>query len=325
MTAPLAVAAQPLAIDVLHVLRELDPARWRADKMSQVRARLEDIHMRVDGLVDGSLPDASGLRDKLTVMRDVLQHHVEENRERKEESEATVRERFMTLRARLQPAYESLAASLRRSAIHVPSLRPTNYARNAFHVASALVALFVIEVVPHLMVFIAGAFALSGWTMEISRRQSTRANDLLMKLFGPVAHPHERHRINSATWYSSALVILALAFAPVLGAIAVTVLGFGDPAAALIGRKYGRTKLVNGRSLQGSLAFVFFGGLFTFGVLAAFHSELGTTHMILLSLAGATFGAVAELFSKTIDDNMSVPLAAACASSVTAILLSISL
>ena len=40
-------------------------------------------------------------------------------------------------------AYEALAHTMRVQKIHVPALRPTNYARNVFHVSSALLSLIL--------------------------------------------------------------------------------------------------------------------------------------------------------------------------------------
>src|SRR5688500_5542899 len=86
----------------------------------------------------------------------------------------------------------------------VPS-RPPNAARSLFHLCGGLFALSAIQVLPDRASTIAMAalFAVGAWTMELSRRGNPRVNDVLMRLFGPVAHPHERHRVNSATWYAT--------------------------------------------------------------------------------------------------------------------------
>jgi dolichol kinase len=226
---------------------------------------------------------------------------------------ATGGERFATasheLRAALVQANERLAASLAHLDIHVPSLRPTNYKRNAFHVATGLVILVLIQHVLDAtgLIFASCLFAGTFWTLEIGRRFSTRLNAALLRFFRHVVHPHEAWRVNSSTWFGTAMVILALLREPLAASVAVVVMGFGDPAAALVGRRYGRVKLLNGRSLEGSLTFLavaFAGGL---AVLTAYAGYAWGARLALAA-AAAFAGAVAELVSRRIDDNLSVPV-----------------
>jgi len=194
----------------------------------------------------------------------------------------------------------------------VPVARPPKLARSVFHVASALLALALIRVLPGRvwLAATAGAFALAAWTMEIARRRSSRANTWLMRMFGPVAHDHERHRTNSSTWYVTALALLA-AFAPLRGAeLGVLVLGIADPAAGLVGRRFGRTRLRADRSLEGSLAFFVTGFGVSFAWLVA-TGDGASSAAWLAAIAGLT-GAVTELAAgRRFDDNFVVPVSIA--------------
>src|SRR5690606_14694671 len=102
---------------------------------------------------------------------------------------------------------------------HVPSLRPGNLSRNLFHVGAAAAIVLLVEYALRtkaLMVGAATAGAALAWTLEVARRRSARLNRWLMRAFGPVAHPHEHHQINSATWFATSLVALAVLFEPVV-------------------------------------------------------------------------------------------------------------
>ena len=46
------------------------------------------------------------------------------------------------------------------------------------------------------------------WSMELLRRRSDGLNTALMHALGSMAHPHERHQINSATWFASSFMLL---------------------------------------------------------------------------------------------------------------------
>jgi dolichol kinase len=131
------------------------------------------------------------------------------------------------------------------------------------------------------------------------------------------AHAHERTRVNSASWYAAALLVLALFFEPRVCAVAVAVLGVGDPIAGLVGRRWGKHKLLHGRSLEGSAAFVASAFVAAFAILLGFYASATTVAAAAaIAVAAAVAGAVAEALSKRIDDNLSVPVAAAAFASI---------
>ena len=220
------------------------------------------------------------------------------------------RVRWLAFRRAMLPAYESLQLSLKDLQIHVPTLRPTNVRRSVLHALGGMSAIAILYLTMGTSgaIWVAGPLAFAGWTMEISRRRSPRINDILMRALGGFAHPHERRRVNSATWYCSALLILALTFDPLASAIGLAALGLGDPVASTIGRRYGRRRLLHGRTLEGTLAFVvivLLGGTLVAGIFAP---ELALSTWVLLAAVGAVSGAMAEAVSLRIDDNFSVPL-----------------
>lgn len=192
--------------------------------------------------------------------------------------------------------------------------RPANATRSIFHVASGALSLTLIRLLPGRtwLIAVSLTIAIAGWSMEAIRRRSPAANDRLMRFFSAIAHPQERYRVNSSTWYVTALLILS-AFFPLRSAeLGVVVLGLADPAAALIGRRFGRTRLRTGRSLEGMLAFVVTGTLGALATLVAFHA-LPWSSRITLALVAAVAGAVAELVSTRFDDNFTIPLTVAVA------------
>lgn len=214
---------------------------------------------------------------------------------------------------RCRPALDALLQELSAEA---EAHRPRNLVRNAYHVANALGVVLLVEVLlpdsraVRIAVALAGASA--AWGMEFARRSSPRVNDLLMRLFAPVAHAHEATKVNSATWYATAILFLAVSSTVETGAAALMALGLGDPAAALIGRQFGRTRLANGRSLEGSLAFVGAGFVGAYWALSMFHPAAPDA-LVVRALVAAVAGAAAELFVRGVDDNLAVPVAAAVA------------
>jgi len=218
-------------------------------------------------------------------------------------------EAWTSLRRQLGEAYDTLVAILRAD---VTEARPTNYVRAGFHVTSALAGLIATLVVftAEQLPFAAGTLAVTSWTLEILRRRSPALNERLMGYFRHIARPGEALRINSGTWYMTALVVLTLTYSPLLCVVAVAVLGFADPAAAIIGRRFGRVRLRHGRTLEGTAAFVAVGTLAALFVMALLPNPPGAAIGWPVAIAAALCGGFAELFSRRIDDNLAIPIAA---------------
>lgn len=312
MTNVVPLDSRQLALDLYGLLRDLDPIRWRDELEASVRERLNAIAQGLSALLEAGWELAPQVRDHLTEIRDILVRYAPGEQISSEEA----RRCWMELRARCQPAYEALAQALRADgASYVPSLRTTNHARSLYHVANAAAVILLVELVlktPEARIGTAIVAAGLGWGMELSRRISPSVNTLLMRLFGRVAHPHEANHVNSATWYVTAVLLLSVTVSVEVGVAALAVLGLGDPIAALIGRRWGRTSLLNGRTLEGSAAFVVAGGLAAFAVLSVAHPAPPAT-MALRAGVAAVAGATAELLARRIDDNLAIPLAAAAA------------
>ena len=334
---PLAEAGRALALQAYELLRETDPARWKAELADSVRPRLEALARSLRELVEShGAADSAGLDesadapDRAAATPSEAAAGGPERRLREglgrlaalllespgtSTDPAELKARWAEYRATLQAVYEDIAKDLRENDIHVPSLRPTNYWRNVFHVLSGIAVVSAVELLlGHTGMIVAAGLGLIGaWGMEISRRVSTRVNDFLMEVvFRRVSHPHEAHRINSATWYTTALFVLALVGSKLMAALAIVVLAFGDPAAALVGRALGRVRLLNGRTLEGSLAFLVAGSLAAFAAVMIWHRQVGLGPAAAIAGVAALSGAVAELVSRRVDDNLSIPIAAAC-------------
>lgn len=291
--------AAALAHDVYALLRELDPVRRDRANEALVRRQLTSLAFRADAGGGSVGPASAAVASHLRAAPGAPLHDAAA---------------WTAWREPMVDAYTALVLALRAEDIRVPALRPTNYKRNLLHASTGvfgtLTVLFCPTWVPQL---IAGTVFTMAWTFEFTRRRSEAWNDALMAFFGPVAHAHEAHRVNSASWYAIALVVLAWLDRPEITVLALLTLAFGDPAAAIVGRAFGRVRLLHGRSLEGLLAFVATAFLVGFPVLRFAAPDLTVPHAALATFAAATAGAVAELLSRRVDDNLTIPLAAALA------------
>jgi len=304
---------QLLSNELYELLRKIDPASFNLEFEPEAKARLEKVTSKLQKLLaHPSTQPALPLTERIHAVWSAIDHATSTH------SQTTTTQTqgvfWTAFQREVHPAYESLASSLRKHHVSAPSLRPTNYARNIFHVASAGLAVAILAIAPSRIWVVVPAFLFFGfaWTAETVRRFSKDANDRLMRFFGPVAHAHERYKVNSATWYSTALMGLALFCNPLISAAAVAVLGLADPAAAIVGRRFGKTPLRASRSLEGSLAFfltAFASALATFSLLSP--TALPWSGRLVASLVAAIVGTLTELYSSPIDDNLSIPVSVA--------------
>jgi len=314
--------SENFAYELHAFLRETDPIHWSDQVAERARERWGKVRK------SGELASAQLGKSARTKLDDALESLAALVLEHAFDSDTPVtRGHWMELRARLMPAYERLAAQLRAQALPVPTIRPTNWARIAFHVASGLGALLLLEVIltKNGTLWATGLFAGTAWFLETGRALSVRWNDRLMRVrfFQLIIHPHEHHRVNSATWYGTALLILALVSPPIASAAALAVLALGDPLAGLVGRRWGRTSVGGGRTLEGSIAFAVGGTLAALAVLALWHPVGSGLALTLVAATAAVAGALAEALSHRIDDNLAVPLGAAAGAWLAAVLLGV--
>jgi dolichol kinase len=195
-------------------------------------------------------------------------------------------------------------------------MRPMNLPRSFFHVGSGIVIVLASVLFEETTLFaIAASFAALGWILEGTRRIWPAWNSVLMRLFRPVAHSHEAHGVNSATWYVTAWAILLVTTHEQAANVGVLALAFGDPVAGVVGRKIGRRKLLAGKTLEGSIAFLAATALVGAAYLAALVGVPVGKALATAALAGLV-GATAELLSTRVDDNLSVPLLAGWAAAL---------
>ncbi len=306
MSPSLALDARSFALEVYKLLGEMDPSRWRVGFAAAMRARCQGLGRRLERLL-GREPDVA-FCGRLGELLELLSERVPAADLPAQES----RDAWSGYFKQLHEAYEQLSVSMRAESVPIPAVRPTNYVRSFCHAAISLSLVVVVEEVltPQTLWIVPLCFASFFWLLEAWRHFTDTGRAFLLWFFGAVAHPHERHQVNSSTWFGTALAILGLLFEPMLCGVALIALGIGDPAAGLVGRRFGRTKLIGQRSLEGSLAMLFVAGFATSGYLLLWHATLPIGTMLAVSASTALFATVAELFSGTLDDNFTIPLAA---------------
>ncbi|MBX3045238.1 MAG: dolichol kinase [Candidatus Kapabacteria bacterium] len=173
--------------------------------------------------------------------------------------------------------------------------------------------------IPIIYIFVSQKFALSilipmaliAVTLDIlSRKEDSWANKFIYGLFGGMLRKHELKKnkliLNGASWVLISAVLTVLVFPKVIAVISFIILIVSDIAAALVGRKWGTTKLGK-KSLEGTLAFMVSGILVVAIVGIIFNANI---YFYIAGVLGAVVGGFGELYAKELklDDNLSIPV-----------------
>lgn len=214
--------------------------------------------------------------------------------------------------------YEALLEHVRQRRLAVPEgvslehIKPRNYSRNLFHVSVGLVCILAYELLltRTLLIIVGSSFLGLFIFMDILRRYSPYWNKhFVQRMFGAISRPGEAYRIPSATWYTVALLIGTIFLPQHAVELGALVLAVGDPAASLAGKRWGSIKLYGQKSWAGSGAFMLVSFVIASTFLWLVVPGVGLTRALGIAGVLSMLGAVTELLSRRVDDNLSIPLA----------------
>lgn len=135
-------------------------------------------------------------------------------------------------------------------------------------------------------------------TIELMKSLSTRFGGFFFQIFAPMLRRHERRgAMTGATYYIISTFLCVLFFGKTLAIVCIFFMVLGDLVAALVGKKWGRTKLIGTKSLEGSAACFVVCAIIA---LVKLHPVIG--------IVGALVATIVEMLPVPIDDNLTVPL-----------------
>lgn len=312
-----ALASRNIAFDIYQLLREMEAKSWQVNDIQKLVARLSKLVEEIQHAL-GVIPQEASfqhLRTSLISIGESIKQWV---------ASEYLRAEWKDMRKQLQSMYGQLAASLRKYRISVPQLRLKNYRRSLFHMSGAIIAMICLEYLLSIRgcMLVTGSYMAFCWFSEWFRRHSQRYNNFFMRLCRAIMHPHEQKQVASSTWFATALFLLSLTRNPMISVVSVAILGFADPIAGIVGRRWGKIQLIHRRTLEGSIAFLFVGVLASLAVLSLWHSSFLWWEAIIIALSASSLATLAELMSRKLDDNLTIPLAAAAGAWLSLILLS---
>ena len=208
------------------------------------------------------------------------------------------------------------ALYLRRVSDHPPQISyATELKRKAIHLgALVLPASILLLPWPAAPVSLT-VLAVVAVALDVARQRVPFVRRLLIdRTFGWMMRPEElaegRLVFNGAVWMFLAAAACAWLFPPGVGAASLAMLMVGDGAAAVVGRRFGRTRWPGSpKSVEGSAAYALSAFAVGAAVAAWPPAELG----LAACAVGAVVGAAVEALPIPVNDNVRVPLVAGLA------------
>jgi phytol kinase len=129
-------------------------------------------------------------------------------------------------------------------------------------------------------------------------------NEFFTKHLGRLMRKKEAHTLTTSTYFLSASLFVVYFFDKNIACLAIFFLSFGDPIAAIIGKRFGEIKLIDGKSLEGTIA--------CFQVCLIIGLVMLRTNPGV-ALVAAAAAAIAELVPLPVNDNIRIPVLSALA------------
>jgi len=121
----------------------------------------------------------------------------------------------------------------------------------------------------------------------------------IAEAFHSFLRQHEKDGLSSAVFLVISCIIAFSTFDYWVAFSAVTMAVFGDLVAAVLGKAFGTVKLYRHKSVIGTL------GGFATNMIVGF---LAIPHLFILFMPMALMASLVELFTKKMDDNLTIPL-----------------
>ncbi len=171
--------------------------------------------------------------------------------------------------------------------------------RKLIHMGTILLPMLLKHLGPyHGKIFLA-LLVLVAVITEFLRLETEWFGRIFNMLFGEMLKNKEVTNLTGATAYIVAALLSSMLFNWEVVITSLFFLSLGDPMASIVGRKWGKHRLMGSKSVEGTIAFLAVAIL-----VACFYRSLP----ILVRLSGAVSAALIESIETPIDDNITVLL-----------------
>lgn len=191
----------------------------------------------------------------------------------------------------------------------LPSRHDLQLTRRFFHfISGALIATAYLIFLSHQqMIHFLGAIACFIYVIEQVRISYPEFAQKVVPVTRFVLRAEEQLKESAMVPFMISVLLTIITFPKIIAIIAIFILATSDPLSAIIGIRFGKTKIVGNKSLEGSLAFFVSAFLICHGILMLTMGAY-TWEITFASILLAFFSAAFEVLPLKLDDNLTIPL-----------------
>ena len=172
--------------------------------------------------------------------------------------------------------------------------------RKSIHLCNSLIAYSLFFFNQNDVALAVGIGAVVILFFEFLRIQNSSFNKVFINFLGFLIRDFEKSKITGASYVMISAFIVIFFFDLYICVTSILIMSYADTAAAIIGKKYGKTKIFN-KTLEGSMAFLCTALI----IVLIIYPEIN----LFYSLLAVFIATIVELLPLNIDDNLSVPIA----------------
>lgn len=191
----------------------------------------------------------------------------------------------------------------------LPTRKNLQIARRLFHLANGVTVatLYWLSFTHAQAIHILGTIACLLYIAEQIRINYPEKAQKFVPITKFIMRAEEQLKESAMVPYAFAVLLTIITFPKPLALIAIYTLAISDPLSAIIGIKYGKRRVVQHKSIEGSLAFFTSCFIICFIVLGASLS-IPTFTLLLISIIISLAASLCEMLPIRIDDNLTIPL-----------------
>ena len=182
--------------------------------------------------------------------------------------------------------------------------------RKMWHIGLGMLALWPYyefeAITAHVLMVCAFSVGAVGLLLDGTRLLFAPVNRVVFMVFGPFMRKSEISSFSGLPFYALGIGSSLFLYEEKLAILSILFLIFSDPISSYFGIRYGTDRIIPNKSVQGAVA-----GLCTCYLISLIYGLVWvepTVDLLLFSLLAGVAGAISELLSVVIDDNLTIPL-----------------
>lgn len=171
--------------------------------------------------------------------------------------------------------------------------------RKVIHIITLVLPVLYMFLPRNKMLLISGTLLFLALLVEFLRYVNGPFSRLFYRYTDPMLRNHEKHGLTGATYLFCGVFIAILLFDKWVARSVIFFIIVSDGLAALAGRLWGRNIIIHGKTIEGSVVFLFSSLIIVLFIVRG---------NVLIGLAGITVSLFVEIFLYKINDNISIPI-----------------